>query len=311
VGIFEKLESALAFDSDVVASVIQNIDVLQKLFATWMRERAAGYLPLTRGWDDKGKERAIDHFREKEVRDEFFKFFRQLQDLHDILSPDAFLRPYLDDYLALAELFALVRNAYSDRVYVDKEVTAKTRGLLQQHIASGRLDLPGQIHTLGATELAALKRSDAADTSKVLNLRKVLAATVDREGAARPFLLSIGERAEALATLYEDRQLTTQEALREFEQLAQRYVEADAQRQQLGVDENTFALYTTLKPLAPDLTTEQARGIDALFARFPDAPWDEQQKGNLRTELYKTLRPLVGAGRLIEAANTLLRLQRV
>lgn len=78
VGIFEKLEKALAFDSDVVASVIQNVDVLKDLFATLMRETAPQYLPLTRGWDDKARE-----------------------------SPDAFLRPFMDDYKALAEMYGL------------------------------------------------------------------------------------------------------------------------------------------------------------------------------------------------------------
>ena len=32
VGIFERLERALAFDSDMVASVIQNIDILKPTF---------------------------------------------------------------------------------------------------------------------------------------------------------------------------------------------------------------------------------------------------------------------------------------
>jgi type I restriction enzyme R subunit len=53
VGIFEKLERALAFDSDVVGSVIQNIDVLKQLFATMMQEATREYLPWTRGWNDK------------------------------------------------------------------------------------------------------------------------------------------------------------------------------------------------------------------------------------------------------------------
>jgi hypothetical protein len=39
VGIFEKLEAALAFDSDTVASVIQNLGVLQALFEALMRSR--------------------------------------------------------------------------------------------------------------------------------------------------------------------------------------------------------------------------------------------------------------------------------
>jgi type I restriction enzyme R subunit len=40
VGIFEKLEKALAFDSDTVASVIQNLDVLKERFATLMTVEA-------------------------------------------------------------------------------------------------------------------------------------------------------------------------------------------------------------------------------------------------------------------------------
>src|SRR3989454_806528 len=72
VGIFEKLEKALAFDSDVVASVIQNIDVLKQLFATMMREQAPDYLPFAKGWDDKAKENAIAHFEDKDRRGNFF-----------------------------------------------------------------------------------------------------------------------------------------------------------------------------------------------------------------------------------------------
>jgi type I restriction enzyme R subunit len=81
-----------------VTSVIQNIDVLKTLFATMMRETAQKYLPLTKGFDDKAKERAIAHFEAKETREEFYKFFRQLQNLHEIISPDAFMRPFIDDF---------------------------------------------------------------------------------------------------------------------------------------------------------------------------------------------------------------------
>ena len=102
VGIFENLEKALAFDSDEVESVIQNIDVLKAAFAKRICKDAAAYLPLTTGWDDKAKERAIEHFKDKDSRETFFKFFRGLQNLYDILSPDAFLREFIADYQALA-----------------------------------------------------------------------------------------------------------------------------------------------------------------------------------------------------------------
>ncbi|HMA34879.1 MAG TPA: HsdR family type I site-specific deoxyribonuclease [Chloroflexia bacterium] len=311
VGIFERLESALAFDSDVVASVIENLDVLKDRFALMMRETAPAYLPWTRGGDDKAKERAIEHFADKAAREVFYRFFRQLESLYEILSPDAFLRPLMDDYRALAALFGLIRNAYGDHVYVDKELTAKTRDLLRQQVASGALDPPGAIHTLGPQELAALKRTVESDAVKIVDLRKALAVTVDREGAAQPFLLSIGERAEALAQLYEDRRITTEQALAEFEKLAQEYIDADTYRAQLGVDANTFAIYTALQPAVAALTVDQAQAIDALFAACPDYQWDTQQMSRLRSTLYQALIPLVGVAQVVAVTNQVLRLQRV
>ncbi len=285
VGIFEKLEKALAFDSDVVASVIENVDVLKKLFETMMQKQAPDYLLYAHGWDDKAKERAITHFEDKPRREAFFKFFKELQSLYDILSPDAFLHPFIGDYQALAQLYALIRNAYSDRVYVDKELTQKTKQLLREQTQSGAIEPPGAIYEIGVKELRLLKERDSDDTIKILNLRKVLVAAVEHGGAAKPFLLSIGERAESLAQAYEDRQLTTQDALAEFERLAQQVIESDAERQQFGMDENTYAIYTVLKSVAGGATKEQAEALNAQFLRYPDFTWNEQQKSQLRAEL--------------------------
>lgn len=311
VGIFERLEKALAFDSDMVASVIQNIDTLKLLFKKYMEEDAPQYLPFTKGWDDKAKERAIGHFEDKKRREDFFAFFRQLQNLYEVLSPDAFLRDYLKEYQALTELYEFIREAFSDRVYIDKELSAKTKELLRQHATSENLELPGAIHELGAKELSLLKQSDTDDTAKILNLRKILTKTVDEKAYSQPFLLSIGERAEALALAYEDRHLTTQEVLAEFERLAQEYVESDTERQQLGLDANEYAIYSTLKPIVNGVTSQQAKAFNALFVRYPDYRWNEQQQKRLRAELYKVLLPLVGATKMVDTANSLLRLQRV
>lgn len=263
VGIFEKLERALSFDSDVVASVIQNIDVLKQLFAKMIEGQAQEYLPYAKGWDDKAKERAIAHFEDKEGRSNFFRFFRQLQNVYEVISPDAFLRPFMEQYLALAELFALIRTAYSDRIYVDREVSNKTRELLQQNTVTGQLDIPGAVYTLGAEELEKLKQSDTSDTTKILNLRKVLNAAVADLGLKQPFLLSIGDRAERLAEAYEDRQLTTQQALLEFEKLAQEATEADAERQRLGLDENTFGIYKAVAIVSSGFNGEQSKALNS------------------------------------------------
>jgi len=310
VGVFEKLEGALAFNSDVVASVIQNIDVLRKLFETMMREQAPPYLLLRKGWDDKAADAAIVKFQDQEKREEFYKFYRRLQNLYDILSPDAFLRPFIEDYRSLSELYGLLRNAYGS-TYVDRELTAKTRELLREQTTLADLQPPGAIHSLGPTELAALKQSDVSDTSKVLNLRKVLAEAVVREGGSKPFLIPIGERAAAVAEAYENRQVTTQQALELFERLAQEAVDSGAEQVRLGVDANTYAIYVALRSAVDGVKPHQAAKVNELFGRFPDCQWDEQQRSQLRLELYRVLRPLVGTAKMIDVTNTILRLDRV
>ena len=311
VGIFENLEKALAFDSDVVGSVIQNLDVLKKLFAKLIQEDAAQYLPLAGGRDDRAKERAIEHFEEVEDREAFFKFFKQLQNIYTILSPDACLHPFIDDYQSLASLYGLIRNAYADRIYVDKELTAKTRELLQQHTASNPFALPGSIQELDANTLREIKQSYASDKVKVLNLRKILHKTVTEESRSKPFLISIGERAEALTEAYENRQLITQQALTEFEKLADEYTQATEERAQMDLDENAYAVYTVLKGFAEDITPERVRALNSVFDQFPDYQWNEHQSSQLRRMFYVTLRPIVGVENLIEATNGLLELERI
>ena len=311
VGIFENLEKALAFDSDVVGSVIQNLDVLKTLFAARFEETAPSYLPYAHSWDDRGKERAIAYFEDKEGREAFFKFFRQIQDIYNILSPDAFLRPFLEDYGALASLYALIRNAYADNPYVDKELVEKTRELLQEHTESDNFELPGAIHELNADTLREVADSELSDTVKVLNLRKVLSKTVSEESRSKPFLISIGERADAVAEAYENRQMTTQEALAEFERFAEECNQATIETVRLNLDDNAYAIYKVLQEYADDISTGHARNFNSIFDQYPDYQWNEQQASQLRRRFYIALRSIVETSKLVETTNALLDLQRV
>ena len=311
VGIFENMKEALAFDSDEVESIIQNIDVLKEAFAKLMCEDAQQHLPFTKGWDDKAKEQAIEHFADKEVREAFFTFFKQTQNLHNILSPDAFLHEFLDDYQALASLYRLIRNTSADRTYVDKELTTKTRELLQAHTEGNLFELPDAVYELNETTLKEIGQSNSSDTVKVINLRKALRQVVTVEGESRPFLIPIGERAEAAAEAYENHQLSTQEALAEFMRSAEEYVRATRESQQLGMDENTFAVYTVLRNAIEDVNPEQAQAVDQVFAQFPDYQWDDRQQSDLRTTFYKTLEPSVDIKTKIEITNKLLMLKRL
>ena len=311
VGIFEHLEKALAFDSDEVESIIQNIDVLKETFAKLMRETAQQYLPLAKGSDDKAKERALEHFEDKQIRETFFTFFKQLQNLYNILSPDTFLHPFIEDYQTLAILYRLIRNFYSNRTYVDKELTAKTQQLLQAHTEGDLFELPDAVYELNETTLREIDQSDASDTLKVLNLVKILRQKVADEGESSPYLIPLGERVEVVATAYENRQSETQDILAEFMRIAEEASRAAREQHQMDMDQNTYAVYTILRDAIENVNPEQARAVDQVFAQFPDYQWDDHQQSELRGTLYQTLEPSVDIKTKIEITNQLLRFKRV
>ncbi len=100
-------------------------------------------------------------------------------------------------------------------------------------------------------------------------------------------------------------------ALAEFDALSQETVEANAERERLNIDENSFGIYTELRAFLPELTAEQAVSFNSLFKKYPDYAWNEGQKSQLRAELYKSLIPLVGNKQFVEVANSVLKLQRI
>jgi len=121
VGIFDKLEKALAFDSDEINAIVKDIGLLKHLFKAKMETKAPATLALvTRNFDDKDVDNLIEHFRDKERRQEFFKEYKEIEMLYEIISPDAFLRPFIDPYASLSSIYAVVRNAYTRKVYVDR-----------------------------------------------------------------------------------------------------------------------------------------------------------------------------------------------
>jgi len=311
VGIFDKLERALAFDSDEVGSVIQNLDVLKHRFESLMKEQATGFLALCRGkLDDKAVERAINTFADKEKREAFYKFFKELETLYEIISPDAFLRPYVEDYLQLAALYEVVLNAFSRRAPLIKDLMRKTEELVRKNV--GVEGLAGALPLVKIDEktLKALKDSSGPDASKVINLGKSLIQAVSEEGPTQPYLIPIGERAGAILEAYDDRQVGTRDALATLEKLLQEYVQARKEREKAGLDANAFTVYWVLKQAGVESPDALAGGLEQAFQRHPNYRDDPQELRLLKAEVYKVLLPAVGKDRMVDLAERLLRLQR-
>lgn len=293
VGVFANLERALAFDSQDVEGVVEGLEVLKEHFARLMERGRQAYFPLVRGQGgDKAAEAVLEHFRDREEREAFYAYFRELEEVYEILSPDAFLRPYLEDYQTLVEIYRLLRSAYEPHVPVDKSFLRKTAEIVQKHTATPGVGELTETHVLDIAALLALGSKDAPDTVKVFNLLRALHHLVEEKGREAPYLIPIGERAEAIRRAFEERQVNSRQALAELEALVQSLGEAEEERRQSHLSPEAFAVAWWLrvqKGLAADRAQAIATAVDPLFRQYPHWTVSARQEGDLRRALYKVL----------------------
>ncbi len=173
VGIFDKLEKALAFDSDEINAIVKDIGLLKHLFKAKLETKAPAYLALvTQDFNDKDVDNLIEHFRDKERRKEFFKEYKEIEMLYEIISPDAFLRPFIENYATLSGIYEVVRNAYARRVYVDCAFQKKTNELVQRHIGAALGEAAPEYIAIDHSTLETIKQRAEGKATKVINLVK-------------------------------------------------------------------------------------------------------------------------------------------
>ena len=309
IGIFDKVEKALAFDSETVASVIENLDLLKKRFAELMEKTAPEYLKLLAGaGDDKVVERIIEFAENPERREKYFDFYHELETLYEIISPDNFLRPYLNDYLALSKIYDNAVNAKSVRPMMD--LLHKTEELVKKTVKSEGFKGTLKIQKIDENTLNAIKKDDSSDSSKVINLARGLVAAVDEDISSRQYLLTIGERANAIVQALYDRQTTTKEALRAMEELVTEYNQANLEMESKNMDVQTFSVYWILKQAGVRNPEMVATQVGSLLHRYPNWRVNVSEERALRTDLYKIFLPAVGKERMVEVLENLLGVMR-
>lgn len=326
VGVFENLERALAFDSQDVSGVVEGIEVLQARFAALMAQGRAEYLSAAHAEstaqisvnsvhsvvnNDKLAEAVLLRFRDKEQRATFYRFFRELEELYEILSPAAFLRPYLEDYQRLLAMCRLLRAAYEPHVSADKSFLRKTAEIVQQHSRTDSIREPQATYEIGPAALIALLKEEKPETVKVFNLLKELHRLVEEQGRAAPYLLSIGERAEEIRRRFEERQIESQQALRELDELVRQLNAAHAERQSSPLSPQAFAVEWWLRThqIDPRQAIQAAQMMETAFSQFPYWMTSRKQESELRARLYKALMT-IGVENIVAWADAILNLLR-
>ncbi|MCO5185371.1 MAG: HsdR family type I site-specific deoxyribonuclease [Anaerolineae bacterium] len=285
VGIFDKLEQALLFDSDEVSAVVRDIALLKTLFETKMVTARETYLGLLQhNFDDRDVDILIDHFREEERRKKFFKLYKELEMLYEIISPDAFMRPFIADYTTLSNMYRVVSQAFSKRVYVDRDFQRKTNQLVQSQVGVGEIAPVTDFYEINERGIELIQQKNVGDNTKVINLVKSIERAAI-EGADDPFLISLAERAAAVQERYAERQLSTQDALEELYAYVRSEDERKQQQAEKGFDGLTFFVYRTLLDYDVPNAEQVAGKVKQAFVEHADWLSHESIYRDLRREV--------------------------
>ena len=276
VGIFDKLEKALAFDSDEVNAIVKDLGLLKVLFQEKMEQKAPAYLGLiTRNFDDKDVDGLIEHFRDPERRKAFFKEYKEIEMLYEIISPDAFLRPFIDPYGTLSAIYAIVRKAYTRQVRFDRDFQKKTNALVQKHIGADFSKPVEEIFEINEETVEFIVRKNAGAATRVINLVRSIEKTAEDE-SDDPFLIAMAERSRQILERFEQRQESTEAAL----QLLREEVRANDQRKKAQAEKNfdglTYFVYSMLLEAEIPEAEEVSRAIKAAFVEF--ANWQNSER---------------------------------
>jgi type I restriction enzyme R subunit len=285
VGIFDKLEQALAFDSDEVNAIVKDLNLLKGLFSDKMKQKAPEYLGLIdQSFNDKDVDTLIEHFRDPERRKEFFREYKEIEMLYEIISPDAFLGPFLDDYRTLSAIYAVVRKAYAKRIEVDRDFQRKTNRLVRERIGAYDIERVDEFVEINAGTIEFFKARAGGEGAKVINLVKSIEKTAEAE-SDDPWLVAMAERARAVQEGFENRQKSTSEAL----EVLLREVEANEVRKQeqrgKSFDGLTYFVYRSL--LDADIGNAEAvsRKVREAFDSVPNWRQSESAMRELRNKV--------------------------
>ncbi|MGB6220698.1 type I restriction endonuclease subunit R [Haloferula sp.] len=285
VGIFDKLEKALAFDSEEINAIVKDLKLLKVLFQNKMEQKAPEYLALIeQNFNDKDVDNLIEHFRNPERRKEFFKEYKEIEMLYEIISPDAFLRPFIELYTSLSAIYDVVRKAYTKKVYVDRDFQAKTNALVQKHISTYGIEEPGEVMTINEDTVAYIVKKKQGEATKVINLIKSIEKTAE-ENSDDPYLVAMAERAKMVQEAFESRQQSTAETLEELcAELARNETRKQEQAEK-GFDSLTYFVFSTLEESGVEEPEAVSRKIKDAFVEFPNWQRSESSLRELRKKV--------------------------
>src|ERR1044072_3367390 len=201
--------------------------------------------------------------------------------LSDIISPDAFLRPYIDVYTSLGAIYGVVANAYGRRVQVDRAFQRKTNALVQKHVTSSPIGAVRDLVAIASETIDLIKENAGGDATKIINLIKSIEKAAE-EQSDDPFLVAMADRARQVQERYEDRQSSTQEALNALFQEIRRDEKRKREQAERGCVSLRYFGFTALREAGVADPESVGDRVARAFVEHPSWRASEAQLRELR-----------------------------
>jgi type I restriction enzyme, R subunit len=296
VGVLRELKKALQFDSSDVSGVIEDLDLLLDDFLAKIAKAKAEYLDKDGGGspDERLESMVYGRFLDPEARKTFYEAYKEVEALWEILSPSPELRDHIPTFNRLAQLYATVRNAHSERVGFVADLAYKTRRLVESSATQEGLGNITKSVTFDLRTLEAMRPAKGPDEGKVVNLVRGLRKEVDENPDVAPILQTLRERADRILQDLENRRTTGLAAMDLLAVIAAEKDRAMKEAEQSGLSTRAFGVYWALKDdaalKAKGLSAmDVARETNSLLAKFPNAAVNPDELRRLRAALYRPL----------------------
>ena len=215
---------------------------------------------------------------------EFFKEYKEIEMLYEIISPDAFLRPFIENYATLSGIYEVVRNAYARRVYVDRAFQRKTNELVQRRIGAAMEREQTDYIVIDRSTIETIKQRLEGKATKVINLVKAIEKTAE-ENRDDPFLIALAERAKVVQESFEDRQTSTADALAELLKEIEKNEQRKKEQAARGLDGLTYFVLCKLTDDGIPNPEPVSKKVREAFAKFPNWQRSEAELRELRKQV--------------------------
>ena len=314
IGIFDNLQRALSFDPDDIGRGLIDIKMLKERFQDLMGQ-AREILNKVNIQDEQNRLNNItEHFFDEEKRKEFMKLFKETERSYEILSPDEFLRDYINDYKLLVQVHQIVYNQFNpeaERKRIFRETLKKTEKLIREEVELRSITDSLPVYEITKDIANLVKADNISERVKVVNLHRSLIDHIERSIEKQPYLLSIYEEIEKTITQLRERQKSVEAALHDLTKLAEQVATSQEEQTKSGLSKEEFSTFWVLRSFQVSKPEAMAGKIYKEMDKHKEWIYNTKIERKLRTQLYKLLLNSAPENQLVELVKKLLKTHRV